>query len=143
MTELEKAKKYFVKDDGTDYYSEILQMEKSQKIDGLIDCIHDFVKKTNEGEEGITSSQIRNVFAKAKQAKDTKTLKLMRPKLAYVLARQKNNGAKQMIALLDAVIKDTEIDNKEHLKNFQMFFEAVVAYHRYEEETKPKSQNKN
>ena len=135
MSELEIAKGYFKKND-KNYYSEILNMENSVDIDNLIDCIHEFVKQTNKKDEGISSSQIRNVFNKAKQAKNTKDLKLMRPKLAYVLARQKNKGAKEMIALLDDVIKTTEIENKQHLKNFQLFFESVVAYHRYEEELK-------
>lgn len=121
---------------------ELWNMEESPNLDELLKSIEDFVRETDK-KGGISSSQIRNIFSKAKQAKKVNDLKMLQPKLAYVLARQdsKKTGAKTLISLLNDCIKalpnsENEKENKKTVKGFQTFFESLVAYHRQIESQK-------
>mgnify|MGYP000316806377 CR=1 FL=1 len=90
-----------------------------------------------------SSSQIRNIFGEIKRLEmqkwtpETETsLLLMKPKLAYGVARQNQRDAKDAASVLQEILSvgiDTIIDsqNKEvAFKNFSQFFEAVLAYHK-------------
>lgn len=146
MNELERAKNYFQKD-GVNYYPFLLDMENDTKLKEnnidlnlFIDCVENFVKGANPNPKdgkGITSAQLRNVYSKAQSAKSVNALTLMRPKIAYTIARQKNNDAKITLYLLDDLIKQVKTD--EQLKGFKTFFEAIVAFHRQVEAEKEKN----
>jgi CRISPR-associated protein Csm2 len=57
-------------------------------------------------------------------------LKMLRPNLAYVAARQdKNVDGKKVIALIENLVRD--VQTPEQLENFKTFMEALVAYHKY------------
>lgn len=105
-------------------YQELISMEKSENLDEIDTKIRAFLEKnTSEKGEGVTSSQLRNVFAKVKAIKiDDKapnTLKMLRPNLAYIIARQKNAKAKSIMYWLDDLIE--KVKTKEDVKQFKKF----------------------
>jgi CRISPR-associated protein Csm2 len=124
LKDLPKAKEnYFNKDN---LYDELLSMDNSKSIGKIIDEIKRFVEI--EGKT-ITTSQLRNIYARIKKADSPEELQLLRPVLAYTSARQKGDGGKVIIALLDDLIQ--KIKSKEEVSSFQTFAEAIVAYHKY------------
>lgn len=106
--------------------SDLLEMEKSSKLADLLDKIKSYVQTNSEA---ITTSQLRNIFAKVQRVENENSLQLLRPKLAYVAARQGKPEAKRMVEFFDFLI--SKVSNKEQLKGFKTFFESVVAYHKY------------
>lgn len=111
-------------------YSTLLNMENAgDNINKIIDDISKFVA---EHKDNISTSQLRNIYGKAKATNDVVRLKMLRPKLAYIAAR--NKDAKNFIDTLDKVIQ--KVNTPEQLKGFKMLFESVVAYHKYHSEFK-------
>ncbi|MEJ5265410.1 MAG: type III-A CRISPR-associated protein Csm2 [Bacteroidales bacterium] len=112
--------------------------------------------KNNEGNEikleALSTSQLRKFFGAIKglqnkilleQNEDLKDehireLLMLKPKLAYAVARAKSDYAK-IHNFYDVIV--TCIDNvktKQHFKNFISLLEAIVAYHKVEEEKNSK-----
>ncbi|TNJ40312.1 type III-A CRISPR-associated protein Csm2 [Chlorobaculum thiosulfatiphilum] len=95
---------------------------------------NDYITKIKEYVSGIrnniTSSQLRNVYLRVKKAGNCEELLLLRPKIAYVGGRSDSYDMKTFVFLLDRLIENLD-DNKEKMKQFQSFFEAVIAYHKY------------
>ncbi|HOK50485.1 MAG TPA: type III-A CRISPR-associated protein Csm2 [Bacteroidales bacterium] len=100
----------------------------------------------------LSSSQLRKFFGAIKglqnkilleQNEDLKDehireLLMLKPKLAYAVARAKSDYAK-IHNFYDVIV--TCIDNvktKQHFKNFISLLEAIVAYHKVEEEKNSK-----
>jgi CRISPR-associated protein Csm2 len=88
----------------------------------------------------LSTSQIRNIFSEVKKMqsfeKSKTDLILLRPKLAYTAGRhgkmrrgQLTGAIVDLQEVLDAGIQ--RVDNEEKFENFQIFFEAILAYHRY------------
>ena len=108
--------------------SDILNMNSlsNEGIDSLLKQIQDyamlFAKKLN-------TSQLRNIFSKVLKATTPLSLKLLRPKIIYVAARQQNNDAKRVVEFFEGMIQS--VDTNEKVKNYQSFMEAFVAYHKY------------
>ena len=121
LKELAKAKPYF---DGV--YSDLLNMEKSPKLSDIVGKISDFVLR--EG-KSMSTSQLRNIYARIKKADSPGEMQLLRPLLAYTSARQKGEGGKIVIALLDDLIQ--KANNDSQVKSLRTFAEAIVAYHKY------------
>jgi CRISPR type III-A-associated protein Csm2 len=107
-------------------YAEILNFEQTQHPDELLQETETFVKALGSD---INTHQLRQVFSRVKAAENINALKLLRPKLAYVAARVDKDGAKQIVALLEGLIR--EASDKIQLANFKLFFEALVAYHKF------------
>ena len=89
--------------------------------------------------KGITSSQLRNLYGLAiemrkKAGSNFSSFQMLRPKFAYQSARNTKSEAKEIISVLDALIN--EMSKAEDIKGFMMFFESLVAYHKYYESTK-------
>jgi CRISPR type III-A-associated protein Csm2 len=122
LKDLPKARNYFE----DKIYNEVLTMDTSKSIGDIINKVSDFVLA--EG-KSITTSQLRNIYARIKKADSPEELQLLRPVLAYTSARQKGDGGKVIIALLDDLIQ--KIKSKEEVSSFQTFAEAIVAYHKY------------
>lgn len=99
---------------------------------------------------GLTSSQIRNIFTEARQIEAMwqmggehkisalRRLTMLKPKLAYQAARLKQNRIdiqdlqKKLSDAIDEVEK-APADQKDKLfDRFMDFFEAVLAYHKAE-----------
>jgi CRISPR type III-A-associated protein Csm2 len=106
--------------------SDILKMGQSDDLATLLDDISDFVK--SKGSK-VNSSQLRNIFSKVLLAEKVLDVQLIRPKLMYVAARQTNFEAKKVVEFLELVA--SKIKNEVEMKNFQIFLEAFVAYHKY------------
>lgn len=113
---------------GENYFDEILSKKKLD-YNAYIRNIKAYVE---DNVKGITTSQLRNVFSRIKKVKpdNLDELYILRPKLAYVSGRSENK-MKTLIFLLDRLIAKT--DDAEKLVQFQAFFEAVIAYHKYYE----------
>ncbi len=115
-----------------DIYTQLLKIQsndseeiKKLDLDKILEALEKYVK---DFASGVTTSQIRNVYAKTIQAKTAMDLKLLRPNLAYVAARQDNPKAKKMMAFIDDLIKHVEDNN---VKSFHKIMETIVAYHKY------------
>lgn len=106
----------------------ILSLSKPEEINKVFDEVKKYMK---QNARHLNSSQLRNIFAKLKANKeeDVNTLLLLRPKLAYMAARQTNRDAKLFMEDLDEVLK--KVEKKEHVHNFISFFESIVAYHKF------------
>jgi CRISPR-associated protein Csm2 len=94
------------------------------------DQVEEFVK----GElKEISTHQLRNIFSAVKSKNEPEDIPPLRYKLAYVAGRAEGKGKKQMkllYLLMDELMKSIGKD-EERLKNFQRFFEAIIAYHKY------------
>lgn len=123
LKEFVKAKPYFDK-----VYDDLLNMEHSPNLPEIIDKTEKFVLA--EGKT-MSTSQLRNIYARIKKAESGASLQLLRPLLAYASARQKGEGGKIIIALLDKLIQDIHPENQDQIKSFKTFTEALVAYHKY------------
>jgi CRISPR-associated protein Csm2 len=106
------------------------------KLGIIKDCIafaDEFGKKIKDG--GLTTSQIRNVFGEMRRIQmygydNQKTsFILLKPKLAYAVKRNENNGLKDFFKFFDIAYKS--VDSKDHFKNMMDLTEAVLAYHKF------------
>ena len=92
-------------------------------------------------QEKMTTSQIRNIYGEIKRIQmnyeaERVAFLLLKPKVAYMLARNKNNdGLKLFNDIFKAAAQ--HVVNDSTYTNFCNMMEALVAYHRvYEEENK-------
>ena len=111
---------------GNGLYDEILKMKNTGKLDALLEEIERFVKELGTQ---VTTSQIRNVYDKIIKAQDCNGLKMIRPQLAYIAGRDKSDNQKKFLAFIDGIIKT--VREEEQRKSFKVFFEAIVAYHKF------------
>ena len=109
-----------------DRIKDILAMGQLEDLSTLLDDLQDYVKQKGGK---VNSSQLRNIFSKVLQAEKKIDIQLIRPKLMYVAARQTSNDAKKVIEFLEKVA--SKVENDTQVKNFQIFMEAFVAYHKY------------
>jgi len=123
---------------GENYKEEILSLEQLdiKRYNELIDSLKKYLCEQISPPKGrpykrftkITSSQLRNIFLIIKKSK-MDNLMLVRPKLAYVAGRADNDETKELVFLFEELIK--AVNDEEKLKNLKLFFEAVIAYHKY------------
>jgi len=107
-------------------FSELLNMGQTSNLDSILSEIENFVSQ--EG-KNLSTSQLRNIYDKAKKATNENELKLIRPNLAYIAGRSTNDKEKGLLAFIDLLIKEVNSDLK--VKEFHTFFESVVAYHKF------------
>jgi len=111
---------------GNGLYDEILKMKNTDRLDALLEETERFVKELGTQ---VTTSQVRNVYDKIIKAQDCNSLKMIRPQLAYIAGRDKSENQKKFLAFIDSIIKKVHEDEQQ--KNFKIFFEAIVAYHKF------------
>ena len=111
---------------GNGLYDEILKMKNTDKLDALLEETERFVKELGTQ---VTTSQVRNVYDKIIKAQDCNDLKMIRRQLAYIAGRDKNENQKKFLAFIDGIIKT--VREEEQRKSFKVFFEAIVAYHKF------------
>jgi len=101
--------------------------QKVKSLNALIDKLENFVKGQANG---ITPSQLRNIYSVIKELEDDKLGELifLRPKLAYISARQQNRKALVMTDFISKLI--SKVSTQAEFKNFKTVMEAVVAYHK-------------
>lgn len=105
----------------------------SGNMEKLVENAKKFGKHLEENK--LTTSQIRKIFSDIKKLKSYEKNKseliLLRPKLAYIAGRhgRRAKGVKDLQEVIDACVKQIKDDSS--FKNFQSFFEAILAYHKY------------
>ncbi|MFK7905014.1 MAG: type III-A CRISPR-associated protein Csm2 [Chitinophagales bacterium] len=127
--------------------------EEGWITEGITEDAVDFAEKLGEhltdssrgfsGRDAMTTSQIRNFFGEVKriQQKDIANEKsafiLLRPKLAYAVARATQRNSRNRITVFKEIIdkahKAVNIEGTEADKRFQSFvdfLEAILAYHK-------------
>lgn len=107
-------------------FPNILDMGKTDDLDSLLSAIEKFVQK--EGVK-VSTSQLRNVYDCVIKAHTVNEMKMIRPKLAYIAGRGKQDAEKKFFGFIDGLIKTIATDDQR--KNFKVFFEAIVAYHKF------------
>lgn len=95
----------------------------------------------NNKEEGLTTSQIRNVFGEMRRIQmkgyeeEKTSFLLLKPKLAYAVKRHKKKGIQLFYEVFsiayDAVDTNNNNLGKIHFNNFMNLMEAIIAYHKY------------
>lgn len=107
----------------------LLDIENNNNDTGkIIDEIKDFVQ--NNG-KGISTSQLRNIYAKIKtiEDKDLVSIQLLRPNLAYIAARQGQQDARKFVEFIDNLVAG--IKSEKQVRSFKIFMESLVAYHKF------------
>ncbi len=132
---IDDAKKIYGK-----YYDQLLNIEtlveSDQSEDGktLNEIINRTDRLVNQLGRHISTSQLRNIYAKIKGIKHPNQAIMLRPKLAYVAARQRNNDARVIPNFINEQLNllVTEDDNKDkiRLKSLKTLVEMIVAYHK-------------
>lgn len=120
----------FKSEDFKHSYNVLLEMYAAQNQSQLINDIQNFVQNRFffKGKENITTNQLRNIYDQVKKS-HINQVQMIRPKLAYVAARQNNPLAREIVKFFDELINN--IDNEKKLESFKDFFEAIVAYHKF------------
>ena len=78
----------------------------------------------------VTTSQMRNIFSLILPLESPQSCWTTEPKLAYLAGR--NESTHKLKLFVDRlIILIRGIESPEELKNFKSFFEALVAYHKY------------
>ncbi|NMC40173.1 MAG: type III-A CRISPR-associated protein Csm2 [Bacteroidales bacterium] len=115
-------------------YSYLLRMtEKNIPADQVIKVISQIKAFVESKCKSITTSQLRNIYSRiiSMSDEDLTSLQLIRPKLAYIAARQQNKQAREIVEFFDELI--TQVKMPEQFRSFKIFFESVVAYRKYYE----------
>lgn len=89
----------------------------------------------------LSTTQLRKFFGDLKsleantssQSFDLAKVKMMKPKLAYAVGKDKSDNPKIKDLYFEFERALNAIAAYEHFKNFMQLFEAVVAYHKYYE----------
>ncbi|HEU0078581.1 MAG TPA: type III-A CRISPR-associated protein Csm2 [Longimicrobiaceae bacterium] len=110
---------------GKDYVALILNPHGGDYNDYL-DRVKRFVQ---DRARQITTSQLRNIFTRVQSAKRPEQLHVLRPRLAYVAGRSDREEMRELVVLLDDLIR--EVQTEDRVAAFRSFFEAVIAYHKY------------
>ena len=102
----------------------------AERFNELLDRTKAFIQRRAKK---ISTSQIRNIFARIKSAQQEQDLYRLRPLLAYAAGRatkeQEQDALSDLTVLMDTLIR--EVKTSEDVRRFQEFSEALVAYHRY------------
>ena len=94
-------------------------------LDKVYDDIAKFIK---ENYTMITTTQLRNIYSRVVDADSVQEVKMLRPNLVYIAARQ-GKEVEPIIDFFNQLIKG--INDEEQLKSFKKVMEAVVAYHKF------------
>lgn len=113
---------------GHDFSECILTPKDTAHINDFIDKIKAYVWNNYKG---WTASQLRNIFVHVKRAQSVDDLYRLRPHIAYASGRAEGHkrSLQEFLYLLDTLIK--KITTPEQMKEFQLFFESIIAYHKY------------
>lgn len=123
-----EAKKKFLNNSDENVFKDLLNLQESQQIDKVFNQIEEFVKNYTDS---VTTTQLRNVYNEIVKIESIGDLKLIRPHLAYVAARQDKDKekAKEFMAFIDLLIQ--QVNTEKELQSFKKTMEAIVAYHKY------------
>lgn len=118
------------KDIQKEYFSQTYAHLLNLFADGVpLDKVYDDIAKfIKENHTMITTTQLRNIYSRVIDADSVQEVKMLRPNLVYIAARQ-GKGVEPIISFFNQLIK--EINDEEQLKSFKKVMEAVVAYHKF------------
>lgn len=118
------------KDIQKEYFSQTYAHLLNLFADGVpLDKVYDDIAKfIKENHTMITTTQLRNIYSRVVDADSVQEVKMLRPNLVYIAARQ-GKEVEPIINLFNQLIK--EINDEEQLKSFKKVMEAVVAYHKF------------
>ena len=120
------AKKIFLNNSDESVFKNLLNMQECQQLDKVFEQIENFVYKYAES---VTTNQLRNVYNEIVKIQTIRDLKLIRPNLAYIAARQDNKKAKEFMAFIDLLIQ--KVNTEKELQSFKKTMEAIVSYHKF------------
>ena len=91
----------------------------------------------------ISTSQLRNIYGEITRIKlkgiqnEIPAFWLLKPKIAYNAARIDRKNEKEafnkLVEILNQAIDSVDVQNTKTFDNFQKFFEAILAYHKFYE----------
>ena len=118
------------KDIQKEYFSQTYAHLLNLFADGVpLDKVYDDIAKfIKENHTMITTTQLRNIYSRVVDADSVQEVKMLRPNLVYIAARQ-GKGVEPIIDFFNQLIKG--INDEEQLKSFKKVMEAVVAYHKF------------
>lgn len=118
------------KDIQKEYFSQTYAHLLNLFADGVpLDKVYDDIAKfIKENYTMITTTQLRNIYSRVVDADSVQEVKMLRPNLVYIAARQ-GKGVEPIIDFFNQLIKG--INDEEQLKSFKKVMEAVVAYHKF------------
>ena len=104
-------------------------------------CDKKNVKDFRPGRNGVSTSQMRNLFSEVKRIElkledpnyDWQTaFLLLRPKIAYNAARVLAKNNRSRMTDLKTILEKAHraVESKEHFANFSRFIEGIIAYHK-------------
>ncbi len=106
---------------------EILRMSKSDYAKEIISKTSEFVK---HGCVQLKTHQIRNIYGVVKRHHEVSAIQAVaRPHIVNIAGKQVDPTAKQAVELFEKILE--AVENKEEVAECQLFFEAVVCYHKY------------
>lgn len=104
-------------------------------IDEMLQYCCNYSRNKNDN---VSSHQIRNIFSLIQSVgdNDLQGLHLIRPKLAYIGSRQRNDSGKIIVRVLDSLIKSIEESKSAEeielqIKGLKRVMESIVAYHKF------------
>ncbi|MCK4257657.1 MAG: type III-A CRISPR-associated protein Csm2 [Halanaerobiales bacterium] len=112
----------------SDYFKKTTLNPQANDYDTYYDNVQYYAEQLSNAD--LSMSQIRKVYSSVMKAESIKEVKMLRPQFAYASGRSNYIGVKNLMALLDFLVKAVE-NEKQHLKNLQSFLEALVAYLKY------------
>jgi len=96
-----------------------------------------FVRKAEEcanSFKSISTNKIRNFYDYVKSIReyDKVKLHLLKPKIAYAIARAQGNDEKRAMKEFQKIIESliNNVNSPGEFENFVKFFEAIIAYHK-------------
>ena len=107
----------------------------------------DLIKSGSDGpvyRANLSTNQLRKFFGEMKRiqaqefdsgGKWLTSFKILKPKLAYAVGRERNKNPKIYDFYRELEIGIDAVENKEHFHSFVQLVEAIVAYHKYFEKT--------
>lgn len=122
-----------------------IQWKEKFKNEWILDKITPECIKFSEGfgryvkNNGLTTSQIRNVFGELKRIQmkgfdsETTSFLLLKPKMAYAVARDGKRGLRQLTDVFNAAYELVDVDSDKGNKQFENlmhFMESILAYHK-------------
>ena len=100
---------------------------ESVNYDDFCDKAKEYARELDS--KGLSTSQIRKVYSLIMHSKDVREAKMLRPQFAYAAGRSKEPGVRNLMDLLDVLVK--KIKSEEQLNNVRTFLETIVAYLKY------------
>ena len=123
-----------------DTISKILDIKSASSVDTkeAIDKIQDIMRNVvvKDRFNRVKTHQIRNIFSLIKNVKNVKELNMIRPKLAYIGARQTGNSGKFIVEVIEGLIdvisgENNTVKQENELFGLKYIMESIVAYHKF------------